>query len=293
MLTGLVIGALSAAALVPQTDTIVEANGATRLEVESFQGEIVVRTWERDAVRIQADHSDSHSIDVERSGGTISVVADVERGLGFAQGVDYEITAPRGFDLSLSGLALSVDIQGTEGQVEVSTVHGPIRVRGGRESIVLESVNGAIRLEDAQGDMEVTGVAGGVTVTNCAGDLHAESFGGALTLEGITSSDVEAGTVGGTLRYDGSIEDGGRYTFGSHGGQIWLTLPSNINAQFEVLSLAGDVDVQYPGIEARPTRREGFPGLRSKELRFELGSGSARIEVETFGGTVHILRQGE
>jgi hypothetical protein len=29
-----------------------------------------------------------------------------------------------------------------------------------------------------------------------------------------------------------------------------------------------------------------------KELTFELGTGSARIEVETFGGTVHILRRG-
>ena len=46
------IGALSAAALVQQTDTIVQANGASRLSLDSFQGEVVVATWDRDAVQV-------------------------------------------------------------------------------------------------------------------------------------------------------------------------------------------------------------------------------------------------
>ncbi len=292
MFTGLAIGALSAAALLPQTDTIVQANGASRLELESFQGEVVVRTWDRDAVRVQAGNAGSPAIEVHHSGSTISVEPDMERGFGIAHGVDFEITIPRGFDLTIEGVALDVDIQGTEGQIEVTTVHGPISVQGGRESIVLESVNGPIHVEDAQGDLEVTGIAGGVTIVNCTGDISAASVGGSLTLEGITSTDVEVGSVGGTLRYQGSIQDGGTYNFGSHGGEIWLYLPGNINAQVDILTLAGDMEVNYPGAPTEPTKGEGFPGLTEKEMSFELGTGSARIEVETFGGTVHILRQG-
>ncbi|MFH1763977.1 MAG: DUF4097 family beta strand repeat-containing protein [Gemmatimonadota bacterium] len=292
MLTGIVIGALSAAALIQQTDTILQVNGASRLELESFRGEVVVRTWDRDAVQIKAEHSDSHSVRIRRSGSTITVEPEIERGRGFAHEVDFQITVPRGFDLNIEGVALNVDIQGTEGRIEVTTVHGPIRVQGGRGTISLESVNGAIHVEGAQADLDVTGVAGGVTILNCSGDVLAESVGGSLTLEGITSSDVEIGTVGGTLRYEGSIEDGGNYNFGSHGGQIWLYLPANINAQVDALTLAGDIEVSYPGAPTEPTRGEGFPGLREKKLSFELGTGSARIRVETFGGTVHILRQG-
>jgi len=292
MFTGLVIGALSAAALMPQTDTIVQANGASRLELEVFQGEVMVRTWDRDAVQVKTGSSDSPSIEVDRSGRTLSVSVDMERAHDFAHGVDFEITVPRGFDLNIEGVALAVDIRGTEGQIEVTTVHGPITVHGGRGSVAVESVNGAIHVEGAQGDLEVTGVAGGITILNCTGDVYAESFGGSMTLEGITSTDVEAATVAGTLRFEGSIADGGRYSFGSHGGQIWLTLPANINAQVDILSLAGDVEVDYPGAPTNPTKGEGFPGLNEKEMSFEIGTGSARIEVETFGGTVHILRQG-
>ena len=147
-------------------------------------------------------------------------------------------------------------------------------------------------MEGAQGDLDVTGVAGGVTIVDCSGDLYAESVGGSLVMEGITSGDVEAGSVGGTLRFEGSIQDGGIYNFGSHGGAIWLYLPTNMNAEVEAVTLAGDIEVDFPGAPAEPTSEEGIPGFREKSLRFEAGTGSARIEVETFGGTIHIMRQG-
>lgn len=292
MLTGLLIGALTASALVQQTDTIIEANGATRLSLESFRGGVVVRSWDRDAVRVAADHGSSYSVSVYRSGSAVYVEPEVERGLGLAKDVNFEVTLPRSFGVDIEGVALNVDVQGIEGEVDVSTVHGPIRVVGGRRSVVLESVNGEIHLEDARGDMEITGVAGMVTILNCSGDLYAESVGGDLTLEGISSSDVEVGTVGGSLRFEGSIQDGGMYNFGSHGGSIWLYLPEGINAEVDAVTLAGEIEVDYPGAPGRPSSRGGIPGLKQKEMSFDLGTGSAQIEVETFAGTIHILRRG-
>ena len=292
MLTGIVIGVLSASAMIQQTDTTIQANGASRLELDNLRGDVVVRVWDQDAVRVIADHPSSRAIDIDRSGRTIRVDVDVERGMGLSGSVDFEITVPRGFDLELEGMAIDVDIEGAEGAVEVTTVHGPIRVRGGRGTISLESVNGEVVVEGAEGDLSVTGMAGGVTIRNCSGDIFAESVGGSLTLEGIRSSDVEAGTVGGTVRFEGEILDGGVYTFGSHGGQVWVYLPEGINARVDAITLAGDIEVDYPGAPSEPTRGRGIPGLSEKELTFEIGTGSARIEVETFGGRVHILRRG-
>lgn len=292
MFTGIVVGALSAVALVQPTDTIVQANGATGLELELFQGEVVIRTWDRDAVQIHADHSESFSIEISRSGSTIYIEPDAERGFGFASAVDFDLMVPRQFDLSLEGVGLSADISGSEGEVEVTTINGPIRLEGGRGSISLESVNGAVHVEGARGDLEVVGIAGGVTFLNCEGDIFAESVGGDLILEGIISSDVEVASVGGTLRYDGTIEDGGSYNFGSHGGSIWLTLPSSINARVDALTLAGEIDVDYPGAPTEPQTSGGIHGMHEKEFSFEIGTGSARIEVESFGGRIHIHRRG-
>lgn len=292
MFTAILIGALSASALIQQTDTIVDARGASRLSLENFRGEVVVRTWDRDAVQIQADHPDTRYVDIEHHGSTIEIDVETERGMGFTGSVDFHLTVPAGMDLEIEGMAVEVDVQGVGGEVDISTIHGSITVVGGRGNITLESVNGSITVEGAEGDIEVTGVAGNIDLSDCSGDIMVEAVGGSVAMTGIRSRDVEAGTVGGTLRFEGEIQDGGIYTLGTHGGQIWLYLPTDINARIEAITLAGGMEVDFPGAPSEPTRNRGIPGLSEKEITFQVGNGSARVEVETFGGTIHILRAG-
>jgi DUF4097 and DUF4098 domain-containing protein YvlB len=290
--TTIVVGALSAAALLQQTDTTLALNGASRLSLENFRGEVVVRTWDRDAVQIRADYRSSRHVEIDRHGSTIHIEVGTDRGMGIAGTVDFQLTVPPNLDLSIEGMALGVDIEGSRGEVEVNTVNGNISLRGGRGAIDLESVNGEITVDGAEGDMDITGVAGEVTVRNSSGDIYVEGVGGSITLQGIRSSDIEAGTVGGSLRFEGAIQEGGVYTFGTHSGQIWLYLPEEMSARVEAVTLAGSIEIDYPGAPAEPTRSHGMPGLREKELTFETGAGSARIEVESFAGTIHILRAG-
>jgi DUF4097 and DUF4098 domain-containing protein YvlB len=292
MFTAIVIGALSASALLQQTDTIVDAGGARRLSLENFRGEVVVRTWDRDQVRIVADHPSSRSIEIDQHGATLSVETLTDRGLGLAGSVDFELTVPDGMDLQIEGMAVDADVEGALGEVRVETINGSIRVVGGTESIGLSSVNGDIVLEGASGEMEITGVAGGVTIRDSEGDIVVDAVGGGITLQNVRSEDIEAGTVGGSLRFEGPIMDEGIYTFGSHGGAIWLYLPPDMNATVEAITLAGDIEIDFPGAPSTPSRGEGIPGLREKEVSFTTGNGGARIEVESFGGLIHILRAG-
>lgn len=303
MFTGILIGALGLAALVQQTDTLVQADGATRLHLQVQRGEVVVRTWDRDAVQVHASHAPGRTVQVGRTGRTLTIGTEVQRGrgLGMPPGgppggppsspMNLELTVPRGFDLDLEGMALAVDIQGSGGSVEVTTVQGSIQVGGGRGSISLESVAGEITVDGAMGTIKVNAVAGGLTISNSSGDISAESVSGSITLSNITSRQVEVGTVSGPLRYEGSIEDGGRYTFGTHAGEVWLYLPADMNARVDAVTLAGDIRADFPGAPDTTTRAQGIPGLREKRLAFETGTGSARISVETFAGTLNILRK--
>jgi hypothetical protein len=292
MFTAIVVGVLSVSALGMQTDTIVDAGGAQRLSLESFRGEVVVRTWDRDAIQVKADHPSSRFIDIRRRGSTIDIEAESERGMGLAGSVDFELTVPVGMDLEIEGMAIEVDIQGTEGEVEVGTIHGSIHVVGGRGSIYLGTVNGDVTLEGARGDIEVTGVAGSATIRDSEGDIVVDAVGGSVTLQDIRSHDVEAGTVGGSLRFEGEIFDDGIYTFGTHGGPIWLYLPTDMNASVDAITLAGNIEIDFPGAPSEPSRASGIPGLREQEVSFEVGNGGGRVEVESFGGQIHILRAG-
>ncbi len=282
MITTIAALALTTFAAVQQTDTIVELRGANRLELENDGGQVIVRTWERDAVRIQADHSSRTFIEIDHNGDVLEIEPDAERGPTTV--VDFELTVPASLNLNIEGMFADVTIEGVDGEVEVGTLQGNIRIVGGRGSVVADATNGEISVEGAEGTIEVTSVSQGIEVVNSSGEILAESVGGSIVMRGISASSVDAGTVGGRIHYEGDIQDGGRYYFASHGGRVTLQLPPGVNATVTAVSLTGGIRADYPGAptEFSPRERDSFT----------LGSGSARVEVETFSGGIVIERQG-
>jgi hypothetical protein len=283
MITTLAIGALGVLTAFQATDTTFAARGATALELENSGGQVVIRTWDRDEVRIQADHSRRTMIEIDQGDRVISI--EPEGTMGPATVVDFQLSVPRNMTVRIEGLYTDVDAEGMAGDIEVETMQGTILIRQASGDIQVEAVNGEIRIEGASGRIEATSVSQPVWISDADGEIMVESVSGSIRLANIRSNRVDAGTVSGRITYEGAIQDGGRYFFGAHAGQIVLALPDGVNARISAVSLTGDFVGRYPGtpetIDAR--RREPFT----------LGSGSAEIEIETFSGSIVIRRQGD
>ena len=277
-MSSLALGALAVLAMMQQTDTVFPLDGATRLSVEAPGGSIVVTAWERQEVRIQATHSSRTFVDVDRRGATIDVEAEANRGP--ATIVDYRISAPAGLDLDLEGMYASITVEGMNGEVEAETMQGDVRVVGGRGTVNVSAVQGSITVENAQGRIEVEGVSGPVRIVGSSGELYVETVGSNIDFENVRAQVVEAGSVGGRIRYLGSLQDGGRYFFGTHGGTVEIGVPTGSNATFSLATLHGSFSSDLPGAPERIQR-----GQRST---FAVGNGSAQVEVETFGGRIAI-----
>ena len=274
-------GLLTVAAF-QQTDTVVSVDPGSRLVIESFRGEVSVRTWDRNEMRVVGDHSSRTIVEINRSRSAVRLRADAWAGP--AQ-VDYEITVPAAMDIDIRGTFVSADIDGVEGEVRVFSTQGDISVRGGRGFIQLETVNGRVELEGADGNVDVQSTNGRVTVTDVAGDIAASSVNGRITLQGIESSDVRAETTSGGVYYDGTILDGGRYTLSTHSGDVVVAMPEGVNATFGVSTFSGNLDTAFP-ITVTGTRARGRP------FSFTLGDGSARVEVQSFSGDIELTRRG-
>lgn len=281
-MSGIVIGALMALSLVQQTDTVIALDGATRLDIESTGGRISVTTWERQEIRIQADHSRRAEIQVRRRrSGAISVEAESTRG-GFTSIVDFDLTVPSSLDLSFEGWSTDVTIEGSDGEVDVETFEGDITIVGGSGSVTAETISGEIYVDGAEGVIEVSSVAQDVRISNSSGEVYVETVGGSVILEGLTASVVEAGSVGGRISFDGYVVDGGEYFFVSHGGTVSITIPEASNATVTFASVHGNISSDFAGT----------PELeRGARNTFTIGSGGANIEAETFGGRI-VLRRG-
>jgi hypothetical protein len=271
--------ALLAALALPQADTTFAVERSQRLEVNAHAGEIVVRAWNRNAVRVRAELRSGARLAVDRSSAAVSVHTRGERG----EQADYEITVPAWMGVSLHGVNTTMTVDGVQAPIRAETVNGDISVKGGDGLVSLNTVEGSVTLENAKGRIDVESVNADVTVRNAEGEVQAETVNGGVTLAGIRSESVEASTVNGDMLYDGTLRPGGRYRLVTHNGDVTITIPPGTGARVSVSTFQGDFESDFP---VTLTERRG------KRFDFTLGSGSAAIDLESFQGTIRLVRPG-
>jgi len=290
MLTVLILSALivqtpaTRGTSAPQTDETVAVTRGSRLLIDNFAGEVILKVWDRDQVRVQARHAARVKVAVRPTGPSISVRSDSS---GPPASVDYEITAPGWMPVKVEGTYNFITIEGAKAEVSAETTRGDIVVKGGTGTIVAKSVQGAVHVEGARGKVTASSVNEGITVVDVSGDVTAETTNGSISMTKVTSSNVQATTINGDVTFDGVIADNGRYSFATHNGNINVGVPENSNATFSVRTYNGDfgTNLQLSG----PPRTEA---RRGRLVTYTLGNGSAEMELETFGGSIRIRRPG-
>lgn len=262
------------------TDTTVAVRPGTRLEVHNMGGDIEVRTWDRNAVRVQAEHSSRDHVEIGYGGVVLNISASGRRGAPHA--VDYTITVPAAMDLNLSGTYSDVSVEGSTGRIVVETVQGDVTVRGGRSLVTLHSVEGDVQASGVVGRLEVNSTNGEVTVDDVEGEVYAEGVNGDVTLRGIRSDNVSATTVNGDIVYRGTVRDEGQYRLSTHNGDVTVSVPASTNATVTVSTFSGDFESDFP--VTLTGARQG------KRFSFTLGSGKATVELESFQGSIRLVR---
>jgi len=282
MLTTLAAITMAALAFQGQTDTTVAVPAGASLSVNNFGGAIIVRGWSQNSVKVHAEHSRRGRVEVSVVGSTVTVKAGTRQGAPSV--VDMEITVPEAMALSLGGTYAEITVEGVTGPIRAETVEGEVNVRGGKGNITLSSIQGSVSLADASGRIELTSVNEDIHASNVTGEIKIEATNGEVTMTGIRSSSVEAATINGDVVYDGTINDGGSYSFTSHNGDITVTVPERANVTITGATANGDIDASFPLPLTSTIKRR---------WNFKLGTGSARLEVESFQGDIRLRRPGE
>ena len=271
---------LSLALALQGTDTTIAVRAGTRLDLSSFEGDISVTTWSRASVRIEADHDEDTRVDIDQGAGRLDVRGRSRYG---PAEVTWRLTVPAEMSLELSAHSGNIKVEGTRGGVTARSVEGDITVRGGTGFVSLQSVEGALVVGDATARVSLTTVDGAVTASRIHGDISVSTVDGAIQLEEIDAGDVEAETVDGNIEFEGPVQRGGRYKLTSHDGDVTVTAPA-IDATVSVSTFNGDFESDWPVTLSGLTSR--------KQLSFTLGGGSARLELESFDGTVALRKSG-
>jgi DUF4097 and DUF4098 domain-containing protein YvlB len=275
---------LAAMVLVP-TDQTVPVTKGTKLEVNNFAGDVNVKVWDKDAVRVEVNRSDRETVDIKQDEGVVRIRSRSVRG-GPPRSLDYTISVPSWMAIGVSGTYADVTLEGVGADVTVETTRGDIKVRGGSGFISLKSVQGEISLEKAKGRIEIRAVNEGMHLADISGDLSAETTNGSIILDRIDSGNVDLYTVNGNISYDGVIKERGVYRLTTHNGLIGMAIPEKVNATLMVRTYNGGFRSTFP-IKLADDQSP------KKRFTLTLGNGSAHLELESFGGTIALRRPGE
>jgi hypothetical protein len=281
-----VIGVLALAAQQTDTTFAVRPNGS--VAVENFGGSVTVTSWDRPQMRVVARHSSRTHVDISSAGPRVEIEVGT-RTFGPGQ-AELELTVPRSFGVTAEGVNTTLSVADLQGDVSLETVNGAITVRGVRGRIEAESVQGLVTVEQAAGRIHASSVNQGVVIRNSSGEFEVEAVNGPVLLYGIDSRRVEAETVNGSVELNGRVYNDGNYTLATHNGRITMAIPEGSNARVSVYTFNGRVSSSFEsGMSTTTVRSPGSSG----RYNFTIGNGGATIELETFGGSIHLVRPGE
>jgi hypothetical protein len=301
MLLHALTGALIAFVPPQDTDTTFAVDPSKRLDVSNFSGAIVIHTWDRNEVRVVADHSRRDGIVVDRTETEVRIRArswarwadefditmedddhvhvDMERPRTPSI-VDYELWVPANMILELGGPYTDVTVEGPAAALDVKVSEGDVTLRDVRGPLTARTVEGDITVEGAEGKMKLLSLDGDIYVENASGGIIAETTDGEIRLADVRSEAVEATSVDGDIWFAGPLAAQGQYYLATHDGDITIMIPRDASVRLTVATFDGDFESEFP--VNLPER------IRGRRLNFTLGQGSALMEVEAFDGDIEL-----
>jgi DUF4097 and DUF4098 domain-containing protein YvlB len=218
---------------------------------------------------------------IETTENLVSVSGSVGGGVDEAE---YEITVPRRMAVTVGSGDLAVDISDCEGDVTAKNHSGDISVQRTRGRLTLKSVLGEVAVRNARGQVSVQSQYAPIRLTDVTGDIEAEVSAGHIYLEHVDARTLSASTVAGVIWFTGPLHRDGHYTFSTHSGSIFLTVPPPVHATVHVSTVSGAFSTPLPMTRENGPRRGRFT--------VTFGNGAASVDVETFNGGIVVRPPG-
>jgi DUF4097 and DUF4098 domain-containing protein YvlB len=173
-------------------------SGTPRVTVQTFDGHVVVRAWDKPEVTVNAvsrarDDQQKQGIRVQmdQRGGEVSIVAEFDK--AFAErltpgmtninaSVSFEVYVPRSTTLRAVSGDGQIRLEGVGGQLDLRTGDGPITVENGRGQLNATTGDGRIRIVGFDGQVETRTGDGSISLAGRFDQLSARTGDGSISL---------------------------------------------------------------------------------------------------------------
>jgi len=241
-----ILGALPLAASAAEgsIDRTVPAEPQGEVSISNVSGEIVVRGWDRNEVKVTGDLGDDvERVDVETIGGRTIIKVVVPHGGSNDSEATLEVQVPRMSSVEVSAVSADVSSRSVQGTQRIKTVSGEISADVAGDNSEVRSVSGDISVHGAGKPvaLRLSSVSGSIELNNAAGKLDVVTVSGDARLQLGEVSEVRGRTTSGTFELRGQLAVDGRVDVEAVSGDLPLRLPSAGSYSTEIESFSGDI----------------------------------------------------
>jgi len=267
-----------------------DPGGSVRI-VNPF-GSIRVLGWDADSVTVSARVG-------ARAGRFVAAGDGHVRKLGVDGGngepAELAVHVPRGATVWVKSATASIEVEGVDGTLDLSSQGGSIRVVGTPQDVTAETMDGAVELAGGTARARVKTVSGDILLRGASQDLGASTLSGRIVVRAAGwqrgGTGVQRGkfeSVTGDVRFEGELGRGGVVEVESQSGTIEVRVPASTVADFDLLTIAGAITNHMSAAQPKP-RATGA----GQELRFSSGAvgSGAQITARSFKGGILLERK--
>lgn len=258
----------------------IAVDAAASIRIFNLAGTTRVTGWDRDSIAVTGSVPPAAGRFFMGGAGAAAKVG-VFSDSAVPAGADLDIRVPRGATVWIKSSTANVEVSGIVGDIDISSVTGPIRVVGAPRRVSAEAMDGTIDLTTRAVYTRAKTASGAITIRGGGGDITASSVSGIIRYLGahkVITGRLES--VSGPVSFEGTVMRGGTLDIETHDGSIDVMVPPDQLADFDVTTFGGSV--------TNALDRESPVVPKGKPVRFSAGSGGARIMVRTFKGNVRV-----
>ena len=275
-----------------QIDETLDLRPGGKISIDVMRGDVQIETWDKAKVRVKGELDDATKKFIfEVDGDDAEIKVKVNDGFfnrnWSSDGSDLTIYIPESSSVEAGGVSTDFDIDGVQGGITVNSVSGDIDAQNIARSINIDSVSGDIDVSDSEGKMRLVSVSGDVKTDGKAKHYDVSTVSGDIEASIGLSELIDLVSVSGDLDIQFDLEDEGRLEAGTVSGDVTLSFGNNeINASFDINTGPGG-DIRNE-LSDDVVAKSKFIG--SENIKFKIGNGSARVDVETMSGTIKITK---
>jgi|WetSurMetagenome_2_1015567.scaffolds.fasta_scaffold67110_2 hypothetical protein len=256
-----------------------QVSGTPNLTLDTFDGSMEVRSWDRDEVlvvveRRGSDKAQAEAIQVraEQAGATITVTVrrpDGRQQFGFRLSPSARLVAsvPRHCNLVARSGDGSIRAERIAGRIELRTGDGGIRGVALAGSLVVHTGDGSLRFDDVDGTVDLESGDGGARLSGRLQGVRLRTGDGSVTVRA---------TEGSVMNGDWEIRTGD--------GGLHLELPPAFSAALDASTGDGSVRLQgFGGQDAPASSRE-----HRNTVQRPLNAGGQTLRLRSDSGTITI-----